>query len=63
MAQNDFIELPVTRYTRVDFTALRAHLNRIPLERITHLYYTEDDRDVLGIGTAAGLRQRPLPGC
>ena len=58
MAQNDLIELPSVRYTRADFTALRAHLNRISLERIADLYYTEDDRDRLGIATAADLRRR-----
>ena len=58
MAQNDAVELPAVRYTRADFTALRAHLNRISLERIADLYYTEDDRDLLGITTSADLRRR-----
>lgn len=43
MAQNDSIDLARIRYTRADFTALRAHLNRIALRRIADLYYTEDD--------------------
>jgi integrase len=58
VAQNDLIELPVVRYTRADFTALRAHLNRLPLDRIADLYYGEDDRETLGIQTATALRQR-----
>ena len=58
MAQNDSVDLARIRYTRADFTALRAHLNRIALERIADLYYTEDDRDRLGLYTSADLRQR-----
>lgn len=58
MAQNDFIELPLVRYTRADFTALRAYLNRLPLERILALYYTDDDLERLGIATPADLRER-----
>jgi integrase len=58
MAQNDFVALQNSRYTRADFTALRAHLNRIPIERIADLYYTDDDLMFLGIDTAAELRQR-----
>ena len=37
MAQNDIIELPAVRYTRADFTALRAHLNRISLDPIARI--------------------------
>jgi site-specific recombinase XerD len=58
VAQNDFVAIPAVRYTRADFTALRAHLNNIPLERIAGLYYTEDDRDRLGIAHASDLRNR-----
>ena len=43
MAQNDFIELPAVRYTRADFTALRAHLNRFA----DLCYCSEDDGDRL----------------
>ena len=46
MAQNNQIETPVVRDTRADFTALRAYLNRVALERIIDLYYTEDDQDL-----------------
>jgi integrase len=58
MAQNDFVAIPAARYTRADFTALRAHLNKIPLERIADLYYTEDALTDLGIASAADLRSR-----
>ena len=58
MAQNDSVELARIRYTRADFTALRAHLNRLTLDRIADLYYTEDDRERLGLHTPADLRQR-----
>lgn len=43
MAQNLEITRPPRRYTRADFTALRASLNRIPTARIMSLYYHEDD--------------------
>ena len=58
MAQNSIVEIPASHYTRADFTALRAHLNRIPLERIADLYYTEDDRELLRLPDGAALRRR-----
>lgn len=58
MAQNDFVAMPAVRFTRADFTALRAHLNRIPITRIAELYYTEDDRLALACITDSSLRQR-----
>ena len=58
MAQNDFVAIPAAHYTRADFTALRAHLNKIPLERIADLYYTEDALTDLGIASTADLRSR-----
>ena len=58
MAQNDFVAIPAARYTRADFTALRAHLNKIPLERIADLYYTEDALTDLGIISTTDLRSR-----
>jgi site-specific recombinase XerD len=58
MAQNDFVAISVVRYTRADFTALRAYLNRLPLERIIDLYYNEEDRDRLGLKSAGDLRDR-----
>ncbi|MFZ4534883.1 phage integrase family protein [Propionivibrio sp.] len=58
MAQHNEIETPVVRYTRADFTALRAYLNRVALERIADLYYTEDDREQLGLQDPGDLRAR-----
>ena len=56
MAQNSDVATPIRRWTRADFTALRAHLNRLPIERIANLYYTEDDLLDLGIETPGDLR-------
>lgn len=58
MAQNNHVEIPAGQYTRADFTALRAHLNRIPVDRIADLYYTEDDLELLRLPDAAALRRR-----
>lgn len=43
MAQNLNVNIPVRTYTRSDFTALRAKLNKIPTARIMDLYFCEDD--------------------
>lgn len=58
MAQHNNVEIPVARHARADYTALRAYLNRIPLERIADLYYGEDDRERLGLRNTADLRHR-----
>ena len=58
MAQHNLIETPIVRYTRADFTALRAYLNRIALDRILDLYYTEDDQERLGLDSTSDLRLR-----
>lgn len=58
MAQHTEIAIPPIRYTRADFAALRAHLQRIPVARIASLYYTEDDLDTLSCGDESALRQR-----
>lgn len=42
MAQNTDILLPSLRYTRGDYTALRAYCLKLPIERIGDLYYSED---------------------
>ena len=42
MPQNNRAILSKKPYTRVDFTALRAWFNRIPVEKIIDLYYNED---------------------
>lgn len=36
----------------------RAYLNRVALERIIDIYYTEDDQDRLGLHGVTDLRQR-----
>lgn len=43
-------EMP-SRYTRTDFTALRAYLNRIPVNRIADLYYSDEDLEDLGLAS------------
>jgi integrase len=58
MAQNNRVEQPVPRYTRADFAALRAWLNRLPLARIAALYYTEDDLEALGCEMPAQFERR-----
>lgn len=42
MAQNVDILLGKQSYTRVDYTALRAYVQRMPVQRIGDLYYSED---------------------
>ena len=56
MAQNIDVARPQQHYTRADFTALRAWLNKLPLEQIGYLYYTEDDLESLGCETPVALR-------
>ena len=58
MSQNSDVLLPTTRYTRADFTALRAHLNRLPAHQISSLYYAEDDLEELGCSTPSALLAR-----
>ncbi|MDD3352840.1 phage integrase family protein [Zoogloea sp.] len=58
MAQNLDVARPQRHYTRADFTALRAWLNKLPLARIATLYYSEDDLDILGCGSPAALGAR-----
>lgn len=42
MAQNSDVILKPHTYTRADFAALRAWVQRIPVERIASIYYAED---------------------
>ncbi len=42
MAQNTDVILSSPNYTRGDFTALRAWVQRVPIDRIAKLYYTDD---------------------
>lgn len=58
MAQNAIVHRDIPRYTRADFTALRAWLNRIDTHRIAQLYYTEDELEHLGLDDPADLSDR-----
>jgi len=42
MAQNTDVILSTPNYTRADFTALRAWVQRVPIDRIARLYYVDD---------------------
>lgn len=46
MAQNTDIVLPELAYNRTDYTALRAYVLKIPIQRIADLYYSEDSPQV-----------------
>lgn len=46
------------RYTRVDFTALRAWFNRLPISQIASLYYDEDSLAEIGCPTPGALQLR-----
>ena len=58
MAQHTDVSLPEVRYTRADFAALRAYLQRLPLGRIATLYFTDDDLERLGCDSETALRER-----
>lgn len=58
MAQNAYVEKPVVRYTRTDFTALRAKLNNLPITLIARQYYSNDLLDELGCETPELLNKR-----
>lgn len=51
MAQHNNIEIPVKRYTRVDFTALRYKLNRLSDADIYSRLYNENDLYERGINS------------
>ncbi|MCY1274693.1 Tyrosine recombinase XerC [compost metagenome] len=55
MAQHNHVAVPVVRFTRADFTALRFRLNRIPTAQILERVYDEDALAAAGIETAAQL--------
>jgi len=46
MAQNNDVSLPQLKYDRGDYTALRAYILKIPLQRIADLYYSEDSPQI-----------------
>ena len=58
MAQHSEVLRPDMQFTRVDFTALRAWLNRLPLQQISALYYHEDDLVALDCASDSKLQQR-----
>lgn len=61
MAQNRNILLQrdsTPAYSRADFTALRAWLNKLPIAQIASLYYDEDSLEALGCETHAALQRR-----
>lgn len=46
MSQNVNVLLPAVSYTRADYTALRAYVLKLPLQRIADLYYSDDSPQV-----------------
>ena len=58
MAQSQIISHPLERYTRADYTALRAYMHKIPSRTILDLYYSEDDQIKLGLETGSHLLER-----
>ncbi len=58
MAQNTQVERPIPRYTRTDFTSLRAWLSGVDVQRIASLYFTEDELDAIGCVMPAMLQGR-----
>jgi len=58
MAQNTCIAHDIPRYTRADFTALRASLNKLSIVFIAQNYYTEEDLELLGCTKPADLQDR-----
>ena len=46
MAQNTNIVIPPVAYNRTDYTALRAYVQKLPVQRIADLYYQEDSPQV-----------------
>lgn len=58
MAQNTIVAPEEPHYTRADFTALRASLNKLDIAFIAGNYYTEDDLEVLGCTSPSDLQRR-----
>lgn len=58
MAQNTVVAPEEPHYTRADFTALRASLNKLDIGFIANNYYTEDDLEELGCESPADLQDR-----
>lgn len=56
MAQHTQVARALRRYTRTDYTALRARLaNRLSAETVLRLYYNEDELSERGIHSVAGV--------
>lgn len=55
MAQHKNVTRQAIRYTRADFTALRAWLQKVPAETILNLYYAVDDIAARGWGEPSGF--------
>lgn len=58
MAQNTIVAPEEPHYTRADFTALRASLNKLDIAFIAGNYYTEDDLEELGCDSPSDLQGR-----
>lgn len=58
MAQNTIVAPEELHYTRADFTALRASLNKLDIGFIVSNYYTEDDLEELGCESPGDLQRR-----
>ncbi len=58
MAQHNNVLNPQPHYTRADFIALRAWLNRLPITLIAERYYIEDDLVALNCPTVGDLQAR-----
>lgn len=52
------VAIEPTRYTRVDFAALRARLQKVPTETVIRLYYSDDALDAIKCQTPALLEGR-----
>ena len=46
MAQNTNVVIPPITYNRTDYTALRAFVQKVPIQRIADLYYQDDSPQV-----------------
>ncbi len=48
MSQHAHVHQPVVRYSRTDYTALRAWVQRVPLGKVRELYYADDAPQLQG---------------
>jgi hypothetical protein len=47
MAQHSIVHQELRRYSRTDFTALRAWVQRVPVSKVRDLYYADDAPQVV----------------